>query len=105
MSSDREVTQNLMYLNMRPTEPWRKYSEGIGMVGESIGSIFRRKDGKYFLYLPKHLVEDTSFPFKIESSVPARVAIDPLGRKLLIELVQQNKHVSRKTRKKGSEKK
>ena len=25
------------------------------MVSEGIGSIFRRKDGKYFVYLPKDL--------------------------------------------------
>jgi hypothetical protein len=44
----------------------------------------RRSDGKYFLYLPKHLVEDSAFPFETESSLPVRVLIDPDGQKLLV---------------------
>ena len=52
------------------------------MVGEAKGSIFRRTDGKYFIYLPKSLVEDTGFPFKIDSAVPVNVIID--GQKLLV---------------------
>jgi len=35
------------------------------MVNQARGSISRRIDGKYFIYLPKALVEDTAFPFKI----------------------------------------
>ena len=54
------------------------------MVAHAIGRIARRTDGKYFLYLPKHLVEDSAFPFKLESSVPVRVIIDRDGEKLLI---------------------
>ena len=54
------------------------------MVAHATGRIARRTDGKYFLYLPKHLVEDSAFPFKLESSVPVRVLIDRDGEKLLI---------------------
>ena len=54
------------------------------MVGEAKGSIFRRTDGKYFLYLPKHLVEDTAFPFKLESAIPVTVIIDPKEQRLLV---------------------
>jgi len=43
------------------------------MVNEGIGSISRRKDGKYFLYLPKDLVEDTGFPYSLHSSVKVKV--------------------------------
>jgi len=48
-------------------------SRGINMVSEGIGSISKRKDGKYFLYLPKDMVEDTDFPFPLSSSVRVRV--------------------------------
>ena len=54
------------------------------MVAHATGRIARRTDGKYFLYLPKHLVEDSAFPFKLGSSVPVRVIIDRDGEKLLI---------------------
>ena len=46
-------------------------------------------DGKYFLYLPKPLVEDTGFPFKFESAVPVKVVID--GQKLLVIQVTPQK--------------
>jgi hypothetical protein len=54
------------------------------VVAQATGRIARRTDGKYFLYLPKHLVEDSAFPFDLESSVPVRVLIDRDGEKLLI---------------------
>jgi len=46
------------------------------LVAEAKGSIFRRSDGKYFLYLPKNLVEDSGFPFKFDSAAPAKIVID-----------------------------
>jgi hypothetical protein len=54
------------------------------LVAHATGRIARRTDGKYFLYLPKHLVEDSAFPFELESSVPVKVVIDRDGEKLLI---------------------
>jgi hypothetical protein len=54
------------------------------MVLKADGRMSRRSDGKYFLYLPKHLVEDSAFPFDLESSVPVKVLIDRDGEKLLI---------------------
>lgn len=54
------------------------------MVAHATGRIARRTDGKYFLYLPKHLVEDSAFPFKLDLSVPVRVLIDRDGEKLVI---------------------
>jgi hypothetical protein len=54
----------------------------VTLQGE--GRISRRKDGKDFLYLPKKVVDDSAFPFKLESSVPIRVVIDPKVRSLLI---------------------
>jgi len=34
------------------------------MVSEGRGRLFRRKDGKYLVYLPVYLAEDSMFPFK-----------------------------------------
>jgi len=33
------------------------------MVSSGRGRLFRRKDGKYLIYLPKSLCEDSMFPF------------------------------------------
>ena len=55
------------------------------MVAEGRGRIWRRKDGKYFMYLPKHLAEDSAFPFKTKTSIPVKVIIDQQGKRLLIK--------------------
>jgi len=34
------------------------------MVTEGRGRLFRRKDGKYLIYVPIALAEDSMFPFK-----------------------------------------
>jgi hypothetical protein len=34
------------------------------MVNQGRGRLFRRKDGKWLIYLPKDLCEDSLFPFK-----------------------------------------
>jgi len=34
------------------------------MVNVGKGRLFRRNDGKYLIYLPKDLCEDSVFPFK-----------------------------------------
>ncbi|MEM2975378.1 MAG: hypothetical protein QXE76_01260 [Candidatus Bathyarchaeia archaeon] len=34
------------------------------MVSEGKGRLFRRKDGKYLIYLPLDLAQDSMFPFK-----------------------------------------
>jgi len=35
------------------------------MVNEGRGRLFRRKDDKYLIYVPKDLCEDSMFPFKM----------------------------------------
>jgi len=55
------------------------------LVSKSKGSIFRRTDGRYFIYLPKALVEDTAFPFPVSSSVKVKVHFKPGEKKLIIE--------------------
>jgi hypothetical protein len=55
------------------------------MVSEGRGRLFKRKDGKYLIYLPKDLAEDTMFPYKGENSVFVKVSFTTGGDKLLIE--------------------
>jgi hypothetical protein len=55
------------------------------MVNEGKGRLFRRKDGKYLIYLPKDLAEDSIFPFKGADSIFVKVSFK-LGRTdLLVE--------------------
>ena len=62
------------------------------MVSEGRGRLFRRKDGKYLLYVPVDLAEDSMFPFKDYAktkrgadSIPAKVSFKHGDGKLLIE--------------------
>ena len=55
------------------------------MVSEGRGRLFRRKDGKYLIYLPKDLAEDSMFPFRGEDSVFVKVSFKIEEDKLLIE--------------------
>jgi len=56
------------------------------MVSQARGSIFRRKDGKYFIYLPKALVEDTAFPFIIRKPATKMwIHFKPGVKKIIIE--------------------
>jgi len=43
------------------------------MVSKGRGRLFRRKDGKYLIYVPKDLAEDSMFPFKGFSSVRVKI--------------------------------
>jgi len=40
------------------------------MVSEANGTLFRRKDGKYLMYIPVYLAEDSMFPIKATSANP-----------------------------------
>jgi hypothetical protein len=55
------------------------------MVSEGRGRLFRRKDGKYLIYLPKDLAEDSMFPFKGANSIFVKVSFNLKDDKLLIE--------------------
>ncbi len=65
------------------------------MVNEGKGRLFRRTDGKYLIYLPVGLAEDSMFPFKNwqrskrtgeKNSIPVKVSFEPKGpKKLIIE--------------------
>lgn len=55
------------------------------MVSEGRGRLFRRKDGKYLIYLPKDLAEDSMFPFRGSSSVSVKVKFSVGEEKLIVE--------------------
>ncbi len=62
------------------------------MVSEGRGRLFRRKDGKYLLYLPVDLAEDSMFPFKEYTrtkrgadSIPVKITFKHGENKLIIE--------------------
>ena len=55
------------------------------MVSEGKGRLFKRKDGKYLVYLPKDLAEDSMFPFKGGDTVFVKVSFSLGDRKLMVE--------------------
>jgi hypothetical protein len=55
------------------------------MVNEGRGRLFRRKDGKYLIYLPKDLAEDSMFPFKGADSIFVKVSFKLGGKNILVE--------------------
>ncbi len=67
------------------------------MVSEGRGRLFRRKDGKFLIYLPKDLAEDSMFPFKVSDSMFVKVSFKIGEDKLIIERwSQQDKNNSNK---------
>lgn len=61
------------------------------MVSEGRGRLFRRKDGKYLIYLPKDLAEDSMFPFQGSDSIFVKVTFKLGDKKLLIEKWEESK--------------
>ena len=55
------------------------------MVNVGKGRIFRRKDGKYLIYLPLSLANDSQFPFKTNTSIRVKVSFTKGEEKLVIE--------------------
>ncbi|MBX5327920.1 MAG: hypothetical protein QHH18_01815 [Candidatus Bathyarchaeota archaeon] len=55
------------------------------MVNEGRGRLFRRKDGKFLIYLPKDLAEDSMFPFKGSDSIFVKISFKLGDNKLLVE--------------------
>ncbi len=55
------------------------------MVNEGRGRLFRRKDGKYLVYLPKDLAEDSMFPFKEADSIFVKVSFRLGDNRLSVE--------------------
>ena len=59
------------------------------MVNVGKGRIFRRKDGKYLIYLPLDMATDSQFPFKTETSVRVKVSFKIGEEKLVIEPLKE----------------
>jgi hypothetical protein len=55
------------------------------LVSQGRGRLFRRKDGKYLIYLPKDLAEDSMFPFAGSDSISIKISFKLAGKNLLIE--------------------
>jgi len=64
------------------------------MVNEGRGRLFRRTDGKYLIYIPKSLAEDSMFPFQNwqddkrtgeKNSIPVKVSFKRRVQRLIIE--------------------
>ena len=55
------------------------------MVNEGRGRLYRRKDRKYLIYVPKDLAQDSMFPFKGSASIQVKISFKPGDDKLLIE--------------------
>lgn len=55
------------------------------MVSEGRARLFRRKDGKYLIYVPLDLAEDSMFPFKTQSSIELKISFKTGEKKLILE--------------------
>ena len=55
------------------------------MVSEGRGRLFRRKDGKYLIYVPKDLAEDSMFPFKTKTSIKLKISFKMGKQELTVE--------------------
>jgi len=70
------------------------------MVSEGRGRLFRRKDGKYLIYLPVYFAEDSMFPFKDftrgkrggSDSIDVKVSFKARDGKLIIEKWKEPKN-------------
>ena len=63
----------------------------MAMGNEGKGTIFRRKDDRYLLYLPVRVVDDSMFPLKCTNSMPVRVSFSPNDGKLIVEKWKEEK--------------
>ena len=61
------------------------------MVNEGRGRLFRRNDGKFLIYLPLDLAEDSMFPFRGVKSVKVKISFKLGEKKLIIEPLEKVK--------------
>jgi len=47
--------------------------------------LFRRKDGKYLIYVPLKLAEDSMFPFKTDTSMKVKMSFKIGDSKVIVE--------------------
>lgn len=55
------------------------------MVNEAKGRIFKRKDGKFLIYVPVSLAGDSMFPFQMNDTIPVKISFELGSDKLKIE--------------------
>jgi hypothetical protein len=55
------------------------------MVNEGKGTLFKRKDNKYLIYIPVDLAQDSMFPFKADPAVYVKISFKVGDNKLKIE--------------------
>ena len=54
-------------------------------VNRAKGRLFKRKDGKYLIYVPVDLAEDSMFPFQTNTAVPVKISFTVGDNKLKVE--------------------
>jgi hypothetical protein len=55
------------------------------MVNKAKGRLFKRKDGKYLIYVPVDLAEDSMFPFQTNNAVSVKISFTIGDNKLVVE--------------------
>ena len=65
--------------------------EETTIVNTGRGRLFRRKDDKYLIYIPKDLAEDSMFPLKCSDAIHVKISFKPGEKKLLIEKWKKQK--------------
>ena len=66
------------------------------MVKMGKGRLFRRKDGKFLVYVPVALAEDSMFPFPIgedETGISVKISFEIGGDKLTVEKWKEEEKV------------
>lgn len=84
------LIQNRFFLQPKPIIAIDTYlltltQEEYTMVSEGKARLFRRKDGKYLIYVPLDLAEDSMFPFKTNSSLELKISFKIGDNKIIIE--------------------
>ena len=54
------------------------------LVNEGKARLFKNSQGRYLIYLPVDLAEDSMFPFKVNDSMHVRVSFELGGNKLTV---------------------
>ena len=57
----------------------------IDLTNEGFGSIFKRKDGKHFVYVPLPVAEDTSFPIELTESKKVKVSFKGGEKRIVVK--------------------
>lgn len=55
------------------------------MVSEGKARLFKNSQGRYLIYLPVDLAQDSMFPFKVSDSIYVKVGFKQGDSKLVIE--------------------